>query len=295
VLATVSLRLIASFVFAVFIGGLIGVLLFPTSNQQVSPNNSLAQSNKGLTQPETERAVELSEPPAPRQLAPELQDQSPALDEVSSAHYFRRSEAEAAFFEWDVTHDMLVKRSGRLTESQRERYNELHIIAWNPRVGADCTVPDGGCSVIYERDPSHPYELLSLEELEELPIDDVAAPYFIARKAKTLSIPEIIRLVAKSAALADKPGDLLQYGYYAGVRGTPDAVRTKYITELIAYEMGDERSRPGERRAELEAMLDREGASNFVESANEEAEMILKEMELTRQTVFGLPLSRRKE
>lgn len=276
--------------------------LFTSPND---PNVNVASSSSSLDELEPEQLKVLAEI-AKRRVSAAPEDEHPSddylngrLDAIRATEYFQVSRAEAERLNIDVIWDMLVKQRGHLTEAQRARYNELHIVPWNPRTGEDCSVPEGGCDVLYEREPRHPYELLSLEQLRSLPEDDPAAPLHIPRKDRFLTLQEVVDLYVRAAALANKPGDLLQYGYWVGNGKNLDALRFKYVTELIAFEMGDERARPSQRRAEIEKLIFSEGSNvkpkEFLAHAEDEAASHLARMDHIRRSVFGLPLSRRNE
>ncbi|MEM7364199.1 MAG: hypothetical protein AAF525_09245 [Pseudomonadota bacterium] len=201
----------------------------------------------------------------------------------------------------DPTYDMLTTRTGYLTPAQRERYNELHIIPWNPKVGDDCSqapvtsVVSRVCKPVYETRYSHHYEQLSYAELEELH-GDPAALYYLSRKGDHLPTEERIRLVIEAAAISGKPGELLSIGRVlrqrqGGSMTSEDVIRTKHALEIVAAEMGDERADVERSRSQIIELLG-ERAPKELEISEQEAVQILNEMNLVSVGTVGFPTPR---
>ncbi len=203
--------------------------------------------------------------------------------------------------------DMFMGRRGTLTPAQRDRYNELHIVPWNPVVGQDCSASPGHelppgvryCKPISERQVDHPYRLLSTEQLRAME-DDPAAILLLARRDDEIPLTKEERFVeyTKAAALADKPGELLLFAYGAmlhrpGVEAKLDSRRTRYVIETVTHAMGDERSQPDSRRNEyVETLLEHgDDPDAALAAAEAESKRLLDEMNQTRLRVMGLPIT----
>jgi hypothetical protein len=276
--------------------------IVPSSPSSVDQTADAVNSPGALAESDTSvhaKAQPTSEPLA----VPNSRD----LSKIARVSYFvGEPEPFAEFRKQDPIADMFIYRAGRLTNEQRERYNELHIVPWNPKVADDCSVPASpslgngtSCHPVFERPDSHPYDAYTLEQVESLPDHDEAKAYFTAMKsAATISKEDAVDLFLESTALANKPGELLQYSYWishGGIR-TVDDHRFVYIMRKIAATMGDERSDPEAARAELRSAFGQSDEENnkFLIEVDEEISRRLAEMNRRRLELIGLPITQKQ-
>ncbi|MDA0788632.1 MAG: hypothetical protein O2780_04135 [Proteobacteria bacterium] len=253
-------------------------------------------------------------PAAPTVMAHDGSD-SPVIDDgnlgrVTKSSYYQLEYPEETADQMRTTDpvmDMFFSRTGTLTALQRERYNELHIVPWNPVVEHDCSVPSSeelppgarSCKPVAERQFDHPYSLLTTRQLREMG-NDPAAILMLAKRPEEVPLDREQRLAeyARASAIADKPGELLQFAYWAmvhrpGKEAALRSKRTRYVLERVTQQMGDERSQPEARRAEFEEALELHGmnAKQELEAADIESERLLDQMNQTRLEVLGLPIT----
>ncbi|MDA1302089.1 MAG: hypothetical protein O2868_18675 [Proteobacteria bacterium] len=248
--------------------------------------------------PESITAPLKAEPP------PEIPLDPNDLSQINLGTYFGKHPGVAALQHdyGELLNDMFTRRSGTLSPQQVERFNELHIVPWNPKIAEDCEeiltpVPGTRCRDVYERPHSHDYEALSIEELRSMPAHDAAAPYYLALKTSpSISRDEVLDLMYRAAAMADKPGELLQYSTWlaaSGKKGAED-LRVRYVLEKVASAMGDERSRPELIWQDIESVASKlEDPQKFLEQAESDVAARLASMNRARLEVFGLPITMR--
>lgn len=139
--------------------------------------------------------------------------------------------------------DMVTDRLSAPSQAQIERYNELHILPWNPVVARDCSQADA--CIVVRRDPEHAYFSASDERLAEIRYRDPVAALVLARRA--LDDGSQLQNYIAAAALSGKPGPLLElaYGHYDDSESSDPAERQRRaVLEAVAARLGDERANP---------------------------------------------------
>jgi hypothetical protein len=107
-----------------------------------------------------------------------------------------------------------------------------------------------------------------------------------------------LTLIVRAAALADKPGELLQWAYWTRVTSRSyeknlAGHRLRLTLATVTSAMGDERSRPDVREDALREFLELNGSHSEeqIQSAKTKATELLEEMNRTRMEVLGLPIT----
>ncbi len=213
------------------------------------------------------------------------------LSRVTSFSYFRPPYVSQD----NVVFNMLLTQTGRLSPHQIERFNELHILPWNP-LKTDCRI--GELCDQRERRVAHPYEDLSIEELRSMPDHDAAVQLVLARKDPDLDRHTRMEATLRASALASKPGPLL---WQSRMLGSPpgtqpledfDDAYLRYMLETVGALLGDERSEPEARRADLAVTLRHNGVNVAEALAEADVKVThqLTDLSNFRRVHFGVPL-----